>query len=131
MLSFIQKPIKFYFCKTVCTQNFVQKHCEIHVPSCCCMCTIMNMVKTSAEGNIHRKTFAADMQFLHWRLHMKCTVVCVPQEQHIRLSQSMICSTEAEVKEKKKNLVCQASVCMCTWKYISIAYIFVCMPQLV
>lgn len=62
----------------------------------------MHMVKTSAEGNIHRKTFAADMQFLHWRLHIKCTVVCVPQEQHIRLSQSMICSIEAEVKEKKE-----------------------------
>ena len=33
-------------------------------------------------------------------------------------------------KRKKKKLVCQASVCMCIWKRISIAYIFVCMPQL-
>lgn len=51
------KTNQILFCKTVCTQNFVQKQWEIHLPSCCCMC--------ATEWNIQRKTFAADMLFLH------------------------------------------------------------------
>jgi len=36
-LSIICKPIKSYFCKIVCTQNFVHKQWKIYKCCCCCM----------------------------------------------------------------------------------------------
>jgi len=63
-----------------------------------------------------------------WRLHIKCTV-CVCLEQHLRLSQFMICLIDPEGKEKKEELILlglglqfSTQSSMCTWKYISCIY---------
>lgn len=69
-----------------------------------------------------------------WRLHIKCTV-CVRLEQHLRLSQFMICLIDPEGKEKKEEF-CWVLVyslvhsLACVPGSIFHVYIFIWMPQL-
>lgn len=126
----IQKPIKSYFCKTECTQNFVQERWQIYVCSCCRMCTCTGS-QTSVK-NIQGKTFAARCwQPLPGGCTSNALFVCVWS--NISECLTWLCLIDPE--GKKKNQFCPPSPQSAEYgmacAHVSIFHAFlVCMPKL-